>query len=135
EKLYAPLGDLDELKETALLNLKRHVLPREPLPKLTSAEFQATVASAAERIPGSGQQLIDRIEHLLKLRGEVRQKLGADEPPAKPVKGRRLNDFGQLDALVAVAPAAKSETEDEFSRELTGLLPGRFLDVVPFPRL
>ena len=130
--LYAPLGDVEELKETALLNLKRHVLPAEPLLALTEVEFQKAVAAARLRIPGLAQQLIDRVGLLLKLRQEVQQRIGAGgaAAPAKP-RAQTLSSFSQIGAA-AVAPPRPATG---LAGDLAALMPPRFLAQIGFERL
>jgi ATP-dependent helicase HrpA len=77
QALYAPLGTVDDLRETALENLKRHVLPAEPLPALTEASFQAAVAGARNRLAGLAQKLMDQVGVILQLRQQVEQRIGA----------------------------------------------------------
>jgi len=128
--LHAPLGTVDELREAALENLKRHVLPAEPLPALTEASFQAAVAGARSRLAGLAQKLTDQVAVILQLRQQVEQRIGAVAAPA--AKPKSLNDLSQLGQLTA---KPKATVASPMSAELAVLLPPRFLDAIPFDRL
>ena len=84
-ELSAPLGTVEELQESALVNLRRHLLPDEPLPALTRAHFESAVDAARTKIPGLAQQLIDRVGAILQVRQQVAQRIKADR------KSTRLN--------------------------------------------
>ncbi|MEO6035381.1 MAG: ATP-dependent RNA helicase HrpA, partial [Verrucomicrobiota bacterium] len=125
-ELYAPLGDSVELQANSLEHLKRHLLPTEPLPKLTSVNFGASVATTRERLPGLAQKFIDRLGPILQLRHQAQQRVG---PGATKVAAgsQKLSSFSQI-----VAPAAR---ENPFADELSHLIPARFLERVSFERL
>ncbi len=128
EPLYAPLGDGAELRETALENLKRYVLPDEPLPSLTAAAFQAAVEHSRRRLQGLPQQLIDRVGLILQARQQVRQRIGAVAVGVS--KGKQtLNSLSQLGQPAASKPG------HPLAEELFALLPPNFLERVPFERL
>jgi ATP-dependent helicase HrpA len=134
EALHAPLGSLELLQETALEHVKRHVLPREPLPALTQAHFQAAVDEARRRLPGIAQQLMDRIGAVLQLRQQVAARIGAGaatQRAAEPQKSRTFTTFAQLTA----APAAPARAAHPLLAELNSIVPPRFLDRVDFERL
>jgi ATP-dependent helicase HrpA len=130
QALHAPLGTVDELRETALENLKRHVLPAEPLAALTEAKFQTVVADARGRLAGLAQKLVDQLGVILQLRQQVAQRIGAVSVPA--TKPKSLNDLSQLGQLTAKPKLAKTSP---LSAELAALLPPRFLETIPFDRL
>ena len=125
---YAPLGSVEELRETALLHLKRHLLPVEPWSALIEARFKEAVEEARRRIPGLAQQLIDRVGAILQLRQQVQQRLGASAAPDAP-RARTLSDLSQLGQ-----PAAP-RSGNALTTELTQLLPPRFLESIAFERL
>ena len=101
DALYAPLGDSDELRETALEHLKRHLLPAEPLAALTRAAFDEALAEARQRLPGLSSQFMDRLGPLLQLRQQVQQRIGAATTPAVS-RNRSLSSLSQLGAPAAV---------------------------------
>ncbi len=126
----AALGTAQELQDSALVCLKRYLLPAEPLPVLSEAKFHDAVENARRLLPGLGQQLIDRVRTLLQLRQQIQQRMGPP-PGTKPAasKPQKLTDFSQLGLKTAVPLA------NPFGEELTALIPHRFLEVIPFERL
>jgi ATP-dependent helicase HrpA len=120
DALYAPLGTGEELRETALNHLKRHILPGEPMPALTQANFQAAVDEARRRLPGLAQQLGDRLGVILQLRQQARQRIGA--PAAVTPRARTLSDLSQL------GKPATPATPSLLAKELAALVPARFLE-------
>ena len=127
--LYVPLGTTDELQETALEHLKRHILPNAPLPALKQSLFESAVAESLRRIPGTGQKLIDLLNTVLPLRQQVQQRVGA-VVTAAPSRPKTLTDFSQLGN--ATQPAPKT---NPLANELATLMPPRFLDQIPFEKL
>jgi ATP-dependent helicase HrpA len=131
----APLaGSLasEELQVAAFANLRRHLLPAEPLPALTQAHFQAAVAEARRRLPGLAVQFEDRLEAILKLRQDILRRAG---PPPAPVtqlaaKPKTLSSFHQLTAAPVV-----SRPPSLLATELAALLPGDYIASTPFERL
>jgi ATP-dependent helicase HrpA len=131
EPLYASLGDIGEFRESALEHLKRHLLPAEPLAALDEPHFQAAVETARQRIPGLGQQLVDRLGIILQLRHQVQSRLGlAAASAAAPTPARKLTDLRHLGRAAATAPAAHP-----LAAELVALVPPRFPERVAFDRL
>ncbi len=130
ELLYAPLGDDDLLRETALEHLKRHLLPAEPLPALSEACFTSTVDTARSRLPGLVPPFIERVGLILQLRQQVQLRLGPAASAAPP-RPKTLNQFSLLGAPAPAAPASGHP----LAGELTALLPARFLEEIPFERL
>ena len=128
DALYSPLGDSAELRETSLEHLKRHLLPAEPWPALTRANFETAVAEARRRLPGLAQQFMDRLGLVLQLRQQVQQRIGAVAVPALP-RSRTLSSLGQLGSPAAVRAA------NPLAAELAGLLPSRFLERIAYDRL
>jgi ATP-dependent helicase HrpA len=128
DALYAPLGTSEELRETALEHLKRHILPAEPLPALTQAHFQAAVAEARRRLPGLASQLTDRLGMILQLRQQVQQRVGVSAAAAAP-RARTLSDLSQLGKTTAPAKT------NHLAIELNALMPPRFLDQISYERL
>ena len=61
DALYAPLGTAAELQATSLAQLKRYLLPTEPLRALTRKDFDAAAAVARGRLPGLAQEFMDRL--------------------------------------------------------------------------
>jgi ATP-dependent helicase HrpA len=129
EQLYAPIGSIDELRETALENVKRHILPVEGLPGLTTVIFQEAVEMARRKIPGLATQLIDRMGSILELRMQLQQRFG-QSPTVRAQAKRTLTDFSQLGATQTPPPAT-----NPLSEELAELLPARFLETIPFEQL
>jgi ATP-dependent helicase HrpA len=128
DALYSPLGDSAELRGTSLEHLKRHILPSEPLPALTRAHFEASVAQARRRLPGLAPQFMDRLGLILQLRQQVQQRLGAVAAPALP-RSRTLSSLNHLGAPAAMSAA------NPLAGELAGLAPARFLERIAYERL
>ncbi len=129
DALYAPLGDGDTLRETALEHLKRNFLPAEPLTALSEVEFQQAVESARGRLPGLVPPFIDRVGMILQLRQQVQQRIG---PMAAPAAAARPRTFNQLSQLGSPAPVTGGHP---LAAELGALVPPRFLEQIPFDRL
>jgi ATP-dependent helicase HrpA len=130
ELLYAPLGDGDLLRETALEHLKRHLLPADPLPSLNEVHFRNVVDTARSRLPGLVPPFIERVGLILQLRQQVQLRLGPVAPVA-PSRPKTLNQFSQLGLPTAAAPVSGHP----LAGELASLLPPRFLEQIPFDRL
>jgi ATP-dependent helicase HrpA len=129
EPLYAPVGDGEELRATALENLKKHILPQRSWTAYTVANFQAAVEQAKRLIPGLAFKLIDQVGGILQIRQQVSQRLGSS-PTAATVRGpTKLRSLQQLDN--GPAPGGGHP----LNGELRALLPPRFLERVPFERL
>ncbi len=131
EKLHAPLGSLEELRTTALENLKRYLLPAEPLRALAQVHFEAAVAEARRRLPGLAEQLMDRVGAVLQGFQQARQKLGAPAVAAAAPRAGTLNSLSQL----GLGQSAPARTGQPLAAELAALVPPRFLERVPFERL
>jgi ATP-dependent helicase HrpA len=129
ESLYAPLGDGDALRESALEHLKRHLLPAGPLPALSEASFAGALETARSRLPGLVPPFIERVGSILQLRQQVQQRLG---PAVAPAPIARPRTFSQLSQLGAPAAAPRGHP---LAPELATLLPPRFLELIPFDRL
>jgi ATP-dependent helicase HrpA len=129
ESLYAPLGDGDALRESALEHLKRHLLPAEPLPALSEACFASALEIARSRLPGLVPPFIERVGSILQLRQQVQQRLGPVVAPAPTTRPKTFSQLSQLGAPVA-APRG-----NPLAAELAALLPPRFLELIPFDRL
>jgi len=125
---YAPLGGGDELRETALEHLKRHLLRAEPLPALTRVAFDATLAEARQRLPGLSSQLIDRLGPLLQLRQQIQQRIGAAATPSVS-RNRSLTSLSQL------GTPSVAHSSHPLAGDLANLMPPRFLDRIEFDRL
>jgi ATP-dependent helicase HrpA len=134
DSLYAPLGDSAELRDTALENVKAHVLPSEPLASLTGQAFQAAVDQARKRLAGLAGSLIDRVGSILQHRQQVAQRLGGgsgNAPMSPAPRARTLHSLSQLGA----GPGPARAGESPFSAELLSLVPPRFLERIAFDRL
>ncbi|HZF71822.1 MAG TPA: ATP-dependent RNA helicase HrpA [Gemmatimonadaceae bacterium] len=129
--LYAPLGDIDALRESAFEHLKRHLLPAEPLAALSEAHFRSAVDAARSRLPGLVPPFIERVGLILQLGQQVQQRLGPAVSPLAP-RPRTLNQLTQL--TQPTAPAAPTGGQS-LAGELAALLPPRFLEQIPFDRL
>jgi len=129
--LYAPLGDIDALRESAFEHLKRHLLPAEPLAALSEAHFRGAVDTARGRLPGLVPHFIERVGLILQLGQQVQQRLGPAVSPLAP-RPRTLNQLTQL--TQPTAPAAPTGGQS-LAGELAALLPPRFLEQIPFDRL
>jgi ATP-dependent helicase HrpA len=129
--LYASIGTVDELLETALENLKQHILPSDGLPELKQSVFEAALEKSRHKVSGAAQRLIDTLAILLPLRQQVHQRVGSVAVQAAPVRTTKLNDFSQLGKVVAPPPTKANP----FAEELARLTPPRFLETIPFERL
>jgi ATP-dependent helicase HrpA len=126
-----PPGGVDELQETAFENLKRHILPSEPFPVLSEANFKAAVEQSRGRIPGLALQLIDRVGMIFQLRQDILRRVGPPSSPVSaPVRKQTLSDLKQL----GTSPSAPNSA-NPLANELEALLPKRFLESVPFEQL
>ncbi len=130
ESLFAPLGNGEQLREQALNHLRQHVLPQEPLSALTRAAFDAATVEARRRLPGLAQQFIDRLDAILKLVQQVRQKLGVAAVSPKPAARTTLNDLSQLAVVSKPVPSA-----NPLAAELNALAGPKFLEQVSFDQL
>ncbi|HEY9509188.1 MAG TPA: DUF3418 domain-containing protein, partial [Verrucomicrobiae bacterium] len=128
ESLFAPLGNGEQLREDSLENLKRHILPYEPLSALTKVRFDLAVEASRKRLPGLAIQFMDRLEAVLKIYQQVRQRLGAAVVSSAP-RSRTLNDFSQL------AQPAKAAITNPFLAELNALVSSDFLKRISYDRL
>jgi ATP-dependent helicase HrpA len=127
--LYAPIGSVEELQESALEHLKRYILPDDfPFP-LTLSNFQAAVEEAQKKIPGITSPFLDRVNAILQLHQQVRVRVGAPVKTSSAPK-TKLTDFSQL----GIASAA-SQPPNPLALELAALMPARFLEKIPFERL
>jgi ATP-dependent helicase HrpA len=131
--LYAPLGNNDELQASALENLKRHLLPRAPLPAFTQANFQTAVDQARQLMPGLASQMIDRIGNILELRHQVQQRLGPN--PVRTNSGGGGTSSRTLHSLQQLGAPAAGKQENSLTNELLALIPSRFPERVSFDRL
>ncbi len=128
---YSPIGTAEELQETALEHLKRHILPSAPLPALTQNHFQAAVEEAKRRIPGLASNWMDQLNGLLQLRQKVQKSVGTVVvAKAQPERPKTLTDFSQL-GKVSPAPVKANP----LANELIALMPPRFLESITFERL
>ena len=132
--LYAPLGSVEVLQESAFEHARRYILDFDPLPQWTRAAFDAAVQKSRSRLTGLVPPLLDRIGLVLELRNQIVQRLGPIPTQAKP---KAAKDFGGLDALFSTAKTSTpaSKVVSPWMRELESLLPERFLENIPFGRL
>ena len=121
DELYAPLGEGAELRGTALEHLKRHLLPSQSPPALTRAHFDDCVAESRRRLSGLAPQFMDRLGPILKLREEVRHRIGADPKDARP--GPRTLFVAQ-----PTGPNPRSSTGQSIGRRTGELGVDEFLD-------
>jgi ATP-dependent helicase HrpA len=125
--LVAGLSTTDELQAGAYSSLRRYVLPAQPLTKLIHADFQATVDSARQRIPGLAFRFIDQVKLILEVRQEVIKRFPATPSPARSRTLGSLKDLGN--SPVVSAPGGFLQNE------LNALMPKNFLETAPFERL
>ncbi|HEU5122812.1 MAG TPA: ATP-dependent RNA helicase HrpA [Verrucomicrobiae bacterium] len=128
EPLFAPLGNGEQLREQSLEHLRQYILPTEPLPAMTKTQFELAVEASRKRLPGLAMQFTDRLEAVLKVYKQVRQRLGAAAVSIAP-RSRTLNDFSQL------ASAPKTSAASPFAAELNALVPSDFLNRISYERL
>ncbi|PWT91734.1 MAG: ATP-dependent RNA helicase HrpA, partial [Proteobacteria bacterium] len=129
EPLLSGFVSVAEIQVSALEHLKNYLLPQESFPQLTEAHFRAAVEKARTRLPGLAQQLIDRLETILKLRQELLRRFGLKAAPVSTKK--TLTGLDQLGAVATVAPSKPSLA----TSELASLLPKNFLETTPFEQL
>lgn len=120
----------DELQEAAFENLKHYLLPAEVFPALTEANFRGAVEKTRGQIPGLATQLVDRVGVILKLRQEILQRCGPS-PVLPATKPRTMSDFSQLNLTTKDV----QKTVNVWADELEALLPGKFLERIPFAQL
>src|SRR5208283_1208003 len=113
---------LEELEETALENLRRHLLPAEVFPALTEAAFLSAVELSRRQIPGLATQLVERVGVILKLRQEIQQRCGLAIMGAAS-KPRTLSNLSQL----RLATPDVARPANVWAEELDALVPRRFL--------
>jgi len=119
----------DELQAAGLTNLKRHLLPAEPLPALAEAHFKIVVDQTKAKLPGLSSQLIDRVGAILQLRKDVWLRC-APQPAVNPRRLGTLSDLKQLGA----APKA-THGYSTMASDLDSLVPKNFLELIPFEQL
>ena len=120
----------EELQETALENLKLHILPAEVFPALTEKSFLTAVEISRQKIPGLAAQLVNQVGVILKLRSEIQHRCGPS--PVLPIaKPRTISDLSQLTVATKDAP----KPTNVWAAELDALLPRRFLATIPFIQL
>ncbi len=129
EPLLSGLCTLEQLQSGALINLRRYLLPGEPLTVLSQENFRGAVESARQHLPGLASQISDQIETILKLRQEVLRRCA----PAAPV-ANRPKTLASLRDLAAAAPAP-ARTLSPVETELNGLLSKDFLERISFKKL
>ena len=128
------------LRETALENLRRHLLPETAPCPLSRAAFDSAVESCRQRLRGIVPELIGPVTLILDLRQQLLKRLGSAAATASPTaRPRTLNDLSQL-ALspsrsgVPTVPSQRPGVA-AVSAELESLVPPRFLEVIPLARL
>jgi ATP-dependent helicase HrpA len=130
QALAATLCSMDELQESALKNLKGHVLPAEVFAPLTERNFLAAVETSRQKIPGLAAQLIDCVGRILKLRQEI-QTRGGPAPAPPPTKSQKISNFSELN----LATKDVARPKNVWAEELDALLPRNFLEIIPFTQL
>src|SRR6185369_15503028 len=96
---------------------------------------ERALKEARDKLPGLGQQMLDRVSLILQARQAVQQRVG----PAAVEKGtgpRRpaLTDLRQLGTTPASAASSPAKVHPVLA-ELALLVPARFPDRIPFERL
>jgi len=130
DAFVANLCTLDELQETAYVNLKRHLLPAQVFRPLTKNNFEQAVQETRLQIPGMAIKLIDQVGVIVRARKEIQQRCGAS-PVLPTTKPKTFSDLSQLS--VATKDAAKPA--NTWAEELESLLPRDFLVKIPFAQL
>ena len=147
--LYAPLGPIDELQESALDHLRRHLLPTAAFPVLTQARYLGALETARSQLSGLVYSLATHAGNCLQLFTQLRTKPGALPGPAVSAKAAkatapvaRLNDLSKL-TLPLPKPAGTGALPGPavgpgthwLAAELAALMPRRFLDYLPYAQL
>lgn len=117
--LYAPLGSIDELQQSAFRHALKIILPAEPLARLEESAFRLAVEQSRAKAPGLAQRIVDQIKAALEARQRLVRSLGVIT--SKKTAKRTLTDLSQLDALNAPV-----ENEHRFAAELREILPSHF---------
>jgi len=130
DALVANLCPLDEFREMAFENLKRHALPTEVFWPLREAEFNKAVQATRLELPGLAQKLVDQVGVILRARMEIQARTGP-APVLPTSKPKTFSDLSQLS--VATKDAAKPT--NLWAEELDSLLPRHFLREIPFAQL
>ena len=128
--LVANLCSLDELQETALENLKRHILPAEVFPALTEEHFITAVQQTRLQIPGLAVKLVDQVGVILRARKEIQMRCGPS-PVLPTTKPKTVFDLSQL----SIATKDATKPVNVWAAELDALLPKNFLETIPFAQL
>jgi ATP-dependent helicase HrpA len=127
--LYAPLGQIAELQESAFVHALRIIIPTDPLKRLTDAGFRDVVEQSRTRIPGLAHRIGDQIKQVLEARQRAVKSLGVVGPSKRAAK-KPLTDLSQLGSLATPEPS-----DQPFAFELTALLPARFPERIDSARL
>ncbi len=130
--LYESLGSIEELQETALENLRRHLLPSQCALPLTQRQFDLAVSDARQKLPGLAQRLIDLASAVLQQRQQVAQRIASTQPAVSAPKTKTFSNFSQLGGVAREAAVAVASP---LASELANLIPARFLETVAFERL
>jgi ATP-dependent helicase HrpA len=130
DALAANLCPPDELQETALKNLRQHILPTEVFPALTEKIFLAAVESSRQKIPGLAVKLFDHVGGILRQRQEIQRRFG-QTPVLPTTRPQKISALSQLNLATKGAP----KPENVWADELAALLPGNFLERIPFAQL
>lgn len=69
--LYITLGHSQELQESAIHHLKKHLLEPDTVLPLSQRKFEETIASAQEFLRGLAPRFIDQVESILQLRQDL----------------------------------------------------------------
>ncbi|MCC6235032.1 MAG: ATP-dependent RNA helicase HrpA [Verrucomicrobiales bacterium] len=110
--LYADLGTIEELEDSAFLRVRDEALAVVATGVRTKAAFESAVAAVRAQLPGMVPRLVEITALILDLRGQALRRMGVTPvttAPSGPVGGKGvLKDFGQLSGLQLPSPAAGS---------------------------
>ena len=127
--LYAPLGPVEELRESAMRCAVREAIPEQAVGELRAEGFSEVAAEVKERMVGLAVRVCDQIKQVMEARQRAAAGLGM-MPSRKRVSSRTLTELSQLDVLAA--PPAE---DGPFGAELASLVPARFPETVPLRRM
>ncbi len=129
QPLLAGLTTHEELQADALENLRGYLLPAEPPPALIRANFEGAIAQARVRLPGLAQELLSRVEGILRLRLEFLKR-------SAPARGQAAASAPRvLSSLQDLGPKPAAPRPNPLGSELDALVPKHFLKKIPFERL
>ena len=120
---------IDQLQCDAYENLRRHLLPKQPLEQLTEARFSTEVEEARKRLRGISAPFLECVDTILRSRQEIVRRCN-QVARSGISRATKLTDLQQLKV-----PRKNSPIQYIMVSELETLLPKDFLTKIPFVQL